>query len=164
MPQAWSSGSRLPPEQGVGNVEEGEPTNNAGAQEVELQAGGAFWVNSLGNSSGAEECQGQCSGVSQKAKKAIRPDNSWRRQLFPEDVRTPTSNRFAALTEDQAKEESSCSILAVEKGHEEIEGKLFIIDSGAADSVMPKEILGNAFPLMSKKEGLRFLAANGKRS
>ena len=26
---------------------------------------------------------------------------------------------------------------------------------------MPKEILGNAFPLMPKKEGLRFLAANG---
>ena len=71
-----------------------------------------------------------------------------------------TSNRYAARMESEEKENAKHSILAVEKGYEEIEGKI-IIDSGAADSVMPKEILGNAFPLMSKKEGLRFLAANG---
>ena len=52
-----------------------------------------------------------------------------------------------------------CPVMAVERGCEELEGKI-IIDSGAADSVMPKEVLEDAL-LMPKKEGLRFVAANG---
>ena len=83
-----------PLNKGVGNVEEGEPSSNPGTQEVELQAGGVFWINSLGNSSGNEECRGQCAGDFQKAKKTVRPDHSWRRQLFPEGAPMTTSNRM----------------------------------------------------------------------
>ena len=50
--------------------------------------------------------------------------------------------------------------MAVEEACDELEGKI-VIDSGAADSVMPKEVLKDTFPLMPKKEGLRFVAANG---
>ena len=75
--------------------------------------------------------------------------------MFNEAASIPTSNRYSALTEGEGH-----SILAVEKGMEESEGRI-IIDSGAADSVMPREVPSNSFPLMPKKEGLRFLAANG---
>ena len=57
-------------------------------------------------------------------------------------------------------ETRKCPVMAVERGREELEGKI-IIDSGAADSVVPREVLEDAFPLMPKKEGLRFVAANG---
>ena len=141
-------------------MEEGETSNSTGIQEVEVQAGGVFWINSLGSSSGIKECHGQCSAGFQKAKKTVRPDHSWRRHFFPEDAGISTSNRYTPLMEAEKREERRCSVLAVEKGCEEVEGKI-IIDSGAADSVIPKEILENAFPLMPQKEGLRFLAANG---
>ena len=36
------------------------------------------------------------------------------------------------------------------------------IDSGAADSVMPRHEAGMLFPLLPKKEGVRFCAANGQ--
>ena len=44
---------------------------------------------------------------------------------------------------------------------EEKEGRI-VIDSGAADSVMPKDLLEDHFPLLPKQEGVRFLAANGQ--
>ena len=77
-----------PQNKGFGNVEEGESNTTTGIQEVELQAGGVFWVNSLCKSTGSEECQEKCQGGFVKAKKTIRSDNSWRRHLFPEDTRT----------------------------------------------------------------------------
>ena len=95
-----------------------------------------------------------------RPKNTIKPDSSWRRHLFPTLIPTSTSNRYAALSEGQAKEEVKHHIMAVEKGCEEIDGKI-IIDSGAADSVMPEDMLNEVFPLMPKKEGLRFVAANG---
>ena len=76
--------------------------------------------------------------------------------MFP----TITPNRFSVLSEGQSLEVERCPIMAVERGCEEIEGKI-VIDSGAADSVMPKEVLGDVFPLMPRKEGLKFVAANG---
>ena len=42
-----------------------------------------------------------------------------------------------------------------------MEGQI-TIDSGAADSVLPKDILKGVYPLLPKKEGVRFCAANGQ--
>ena len=41
-------------------------------------------------------------------------------------------------------------------------GGRITIDSGSADSVMPRHEAGMLFPLLPKKEGVRFCAANGQ--
>ena len=55
----------------------------------------------------------------------------------------PVRNRYESLTED-----------------DESAGKI-TTDSGAADCVMPRNVLKNKFPLLPPKEGVKFCAANG---
>ena len=113
-----------------------------------------FWINALEKAGREEEAKQSF----QRPRNTIKPDTCWRRRLFP--AATPNFNRFSALSEGQSVEARKCPVMAVERGREELEGKI-IIDSGAADSVVRKEVLEDAFPLMPKKEGLRFVAANG---
>ena len=55
----------------------------------------------------------------------------------------PLSNRFDALTETSVST-----------------GKI-TIDSGAADCVLPKDVLTEMFPLLPAQAGIKFCAANG---
>ena len=48
----------------------------------------------------------------------------------------------------------------MESKKDNISGKI-TIDSGAADSVLPRDMLVSEFPLLPKQEGIRFVAANG---
>ena len=76
------------------------------------------------------------------------------------------TNRFAALQE----EEESLKEIQMKRSERfiqavtdrKLQGKI-TIDSGAADSVIPKDALEGVFPLMPKKEGIHFIAANGQR-
>ena len=51
-------------------------------------------------------------------------------------------------------------VMAMESKSGESAGKI-TIDSGAADSVLPRDMLASEFPLLPKQEGIRFVAANG---
>ena len=51
-------------------------------------------------------------------------------------------------------------ICAMDSKEADIVGKI-TIDSGAADSVLPRDMLASEFPLLPKQEGVRFVAANG---
>jgi hypothetical protein len=88
-------------------------------------------------------------------------------------------NHFQALARDEDEEEIYIGILEVEGGERDVKqvsqvkpGKLVFagkgkitIDSGAAESVMPKEMLPNepALEGQAKRSGVRYVAANGAR-
>ena len=110
-------------------------------QSPELGAGGVFWLNAVGKEGGEEGFQ--------PARNTFKPDNSWRRPIGEGDFSVPVKNRYGALQEVEGSE----------KGRY-YQGKI-TIDSGACDCVMPRYDLGNLFPLLPKKEGVRFRAANG---
>jgi hypothetical protein len=83
------------------------------------------------------------------------------------------NNRFQTLARDDDEEEVYIGILEVEGGERDVKqvsqvkpGKLVFagkgkitIDSGAAESVMPKDMLPNE----PKRSGVRYVAANGAR-
>ena len=122
----------------VANVEETDNTSGSQQEEV-VEAGGVFWLNAV---------EGNCCEEGFKiARNTIKPDSSWRRPLFAGDSTVPVQSRFSALQEVSESET--------------LEGKI-TIDSGAADSVMPMDTLKGVYPLLPKKEGVRFCAANGQ--
>ena len=155
---------------GVGNVEEEvQPETENIQASVSVDTGGVFWINSL-----EKECR-QCGEEFQTPKRTIRGDGSWRNRRAVVEGPIQTSNRFSNLEvaeeeqREQWKEEDhslrtgiSKVILAMSsdspKG-EGIRGQI-VVDPGAADSVLPRFELDQAFPLVPKRENMRFVAAN----
>ena len=161
-----------PMNRGVSNVEEeAQPEIENIQASVTVDTGGVFWINSLG-----KECS-QCGEGFQIPKRTVRGDNSWRNRRAVEERSIQTSNRFSNLEvaeEDQmeqcrGKDKSSCpgmskALLAVTSDSHRgdvIRGQI-VVDSGAADSVLPRYELDQAFPLLPKRENVRFVAANGQ--
>ena len=108
-----------------------------------MDAGGVFWLNAVGDCKNNGE--GGCGDTGfQKAKRTVR----WRDGLQSSEGETSVTNRYGALQEVEEDEDGY------------LEGKI-TIDSGACDCVMPRCSLGRVFPLLPKKEGVRFKAANG---
>ena len=158
---------------GVGNVEEEvQPETENMQASVIVDTGGVFWINSV------EKERRQCEGF-QSPKKTIRADSSWRNRRSVEERPIQTSNRFSSLavSEEEQREHSrkvdhflrksmTRDILAMgaEFGTtrgEGIRGQI-VVDSGAADSVLPRYELDQAFLLLTKRENMRFVAANGQ--
>ena len=133
-------------------MEESEAsTSNRSQPEEVVEAGGVFWLNAVNGACGAGTCgegfrgAGTCGEGFQLARRTVKPDGYWRTQ--PESEVIPVKNKFSALQE------------VSDGGY--VEGKM-TIDSGAADSVLPKETLEGLVPMLPKKEGVRFCAADGQ--
>ena len=130
---------------GVGNVEESEGQQTKEASEVDVDAGGVFWLNAVEGRCQYPDLCGSCIQGWQLPRKTVKPDCSW--IVTGRKEGNADQNRYAPL---QAVEEDDA-----------VEGKI-IIDSGAADSVMPKDILKEAFPLLPKKEAFVFWRPMGR--
>ena len=180
MTVCWSCGKtghrayECPNGKGVSNVCEEEENPEYEAGEEELEAGGVFWLNSVDGTCRNMGCQkmDNCQDCTKSGwkvpRKTVRPNASWiiHGQEGPKEQRTSRTNRFAALQEadDILKElqEKRQEKVIQSVTNRKIPGKS-TIDSGAADSVIPKDALEGVFPMMPKKEGVNFVAANGQR-
>ena len=141
-----------------------------GEKEVEVEAGGVFWINGLaGDTCRDTQCKGQCNGGFKQPRKTVKPDRSW---ISTQRATTTVSNRFEPIQEEETlpdivkpKITQVGNMWKIDYPKREINypvnGKI-TVDSGAADSVMPRYEVGQLFPLLPKKEGVRFCAANGQ--
>ena len=141
-----------PANKSVNNVEPDKSTDEA---VEEREAGGVFWVAGV-ESTVCKTCdvlaeKEDGSSTVRNPKKSLSYRNIVLKESTPKVPtlkstvcnHVPLSNKYEALSEES-----------------ESTGKI-TIDSGAADCVMPKEVLKSSFPLLPAKEGVKFCAANG---
>ena len=166
----WDRSAECPMNKNVGIVEEEEKQETEKIEgAVILDSGGVFWINAVGNQSR------QCEDF-EIPKRTVRADSCWRKRLVVEENPVPLRNRYESLTasEEELKEHSrkvdyflrksvTKDIMAMgaefgNKRGEGIKGQI-VVDSGAADSVLPRYELEQAFPLLPKRENMRFVAA-----
>ena len=151
---------------GVSNVEDTAGPGE-GEKEVEVEAGGVFWVNGLlGDTCRDTGSKGHCANAFQPAKRTVKFSN-----VAPERDTIDTSNRYYPLMEKEetltATSKPMIQIVGSDQWKQRrritpsMKGKI-TVDSGAADSVMPLDEAGEWFPMLPKKEGVRFCAANGQ--
>ena len=158
---------------GVSVVEESGGSGGT-EKEVEVEAGGVFWINGMDKGHcGDIQCNGHCNDGFQQPRRRVRADDSWRTPSQRSEV-TTVQNRYQPLQEEDTVEDiekpktTQVGNMWKEnwpkrtlKGDTAVNGKI-TIDSGAADSVMPKHEAGQLFSFLPRKEGVKFVAANGQ--
>ena len=151
---------------GVSNVEDAGGSGE-GEKEVEVEAGGVFWINGLsGDTCRDTGCKGHCANAFQPAKGTVKLT-----AVAPKRDTVYTSNRYSPLGEEEETMIATPKPEIQSVGGEQWRPRRRItpsvnskitVDSGAADSVMPLRGAGELFPMLPKKEGVRFCAANGQ--
>ena len=158
--------AECPQNKSVSSVEPGKSTEEA--EEVR-EAGGVFWIAGVESTS----CK-TCAAEEDSNFRTVQ--SSKRSQSYKDVVLSSTATKVpmlkstvcnhVPLTKVPILKSTVCNHVPLKNKYEalseksESTGKI-TIDSGAADCVMPKEVLGDRFPLLPAKEGIRFCAANG---